>query len=177
MQRTESGIWIHFENYRRRRIQMLLRTRKQYPPGPIETGVHQKWLHKARRYSQQNWRNQVVYWRKNEHKREALQINKPNPFCSSSQTHSHGVQERSLAQTSFEKKYNQMSHVWKKIQDNHITINCATFVRLLSNCMALDDWKKNFQNRSIFSSIKWMDWASIDFKESTWSIFLLLKIY
>ena len=30
----------------------------------------------------------------------------------------------------------------KKIQDNHITITCASFVPLLSICMALKDWKK-----------------------------------
>ena len=34
----------------------------------------------------------------------------------------------------------------RKIQDNHITITCAVFVRLLSFCMALNDWKKKVQN-------------------------------
>ena len=38
---SEFGLWVQFEKYRRRRIQILLRTRKQYPAGPIETGVHQ----------------------------------------------------------------------------------------------------------------------------------------
>ena len=47
----------------------------------------------------------------------------------------------------------------KKVQDNHITTTCAPFVRLLSICMALNDWKKKLQICSIYSSIKWMDWA------------------
>ena len=31
------------------------------------------------------------------------------------------------------------------ILDNHITITCASFVRLLSICMVLNDWKKKLQ--------------------------------
>ena len=34
------AIWFHFENYRRWRIQLFLRMRKQYPAGSIETCVH-----------------------------------------------------------------------------------------------------------------------------------------
>ena len=45
----------------------------------------------------------------------------------------------------------------KKVQDNHITTTCASFVHLLSICMALNDWKKKLRNCSIYSSIKWMD--------------------
>ena len=33
----------------------------------------------------------------------------------------------------------------KKVQENHITTTCASFVRLLSLCMALKHWKKNFK--------------------------------
>ena len=42
-------------------------------------------------------------------------------------------------------------------QENHITITCTSFVRLLSLCMALNDWRKKLQNCSIYSSKKWMD--------------------
>ena len=45
----------------------------------------------------------------------------------------------------------------EKLRDNHITTTCASFVRLLSICMALNDWKKKLRNCSIYSSIKWMD--------------------
>ena len=45
----------------------------------------------------------------------------------------------------------------KKIQDNHITTTCVFFVLLLSICTEINDWKKKFQNYSIYSSIKWMD--------------------
>ena len=68
-----------------------------------------------------------------------------------------------------------VSRLWK-VQDKHITTTCASFVRLLSICMALNDWKKKLQNCSIYSSIKWMGWVPINSKESTWTIFLLLKI-
>ena len=47
--------------------------------------------------------------------------------------------------------------VLKKIQGNHITITCASFVRLLSIYMALNDWKKKLQNFSVHSSMKRMD--------------------
>ena len=45
----------------------------------------------------------------------------------------------------------------RTIQNNQITTTCASFVRLLTICMPLNDWKKNLQNCSICSSIKWMD--------------------
>ena len=64
----------------------------------------------------------------------------------------------------------------RKIQDNHITTTFASFVRLLSICMALNDWKKKLQNCSTDSSLKWMVWAPINSRESTWTIILLLKI-
>ena len=35
--KSESGFWLHFEKYRRRRVQIFLRTRKQYPAGSIQT--------------------------------------------------------------------------------------------------------------------------------------------
>ena len=38
---SESDFWVNFEKCRRPRIQILLRTRKQYRAKPIETGVHQ----------------------------------------------------------------------------------------------------------------------------------------
>ena len=38
--KSESGFWLHFEKYRRWRIQIILRTRKQYPAGSIQTCVH-----------------------------------------------------------------------------------------------------------------------------------------
>ena len=52
-------------------------------------------------------------------------------------------------------------------EQNHITTTCGSFVRLLSICMALNDWKKKLQNCSIYSSKKWMDSAPINSKEST----------
>ena len=64
----------------------------------------------------------------------------------------------------------------KNIQDNHITITCASFVRFLSICLAVNAWKKKIQNCSIYSSKKWTDWAPISFKESTWTTIPLLKI-
>ena len=42
----------------------------------------------------------------------------------------------------------------KKKQDNHITITCASFVPLLSICIALNDWQKKLQKCSIYSLIK-----------------------
>ena len=50
--KSESGFWFHFEAYRRWRIQILLRTRKQYPAGSIQTCVHPWRLSKAERFSQ-----------------------------------------------------------------------------------------------------------------------------
>ena len=47
---------------------------------------------------------------------------------------------------------------------------------LLSTCTEINDFRKKLQNCSIYSSIKWMDWAPINSKESTWTIFLLLRI-
>ena len=44
-----------------------------------------------------------------------------------------------------------------KVQDNQITTTCASFVRLLSICMALNNWKKQLQNFSIYSSKNCMD--------------------
>ena len=38
--RKESGFWFHSENHRSRRIQILLRTRKQYLAGSTQTCVH-----------------------------------------------------------------------------------------------------------------------------------------
>ena len=38
--KSECGFWFHFEKYRRRRVQMFLRTRKQNPAGSIQTCVH-----------------------------------------------------------------------------------------------------------------------------------------
>ena len=38
--KSESGFWLHFEKYRRRRVQVFLRTRKQYPAASIQTCVH-----------------------------------------------------------------------------------------------------------------------------------------
>ena len=42
-------------------------------------------------------------------------------------------------------------------QDNHKTITCASFARLISICMALNEWKDKLQFYSIYSSKKWMD--------------------
>ena len=51
---AKTGFWVHFEKPRRWRIQIILRTRKQYPAGPIESRMHQGRHGKAKRYSQQN---------------------------------------------------------------------------------------------------------------------------
>ena len=64
----------------------------------------------------------------------------------------------------------------KKVQGNLITRTSSSFVRFLSICMAQNDRKKQFQNCSIYSSTKGMDWAPINSKLSTWKITLLLKI-
>ena len=38
--KSESGFWLDFEKYRRWRVQIFLRTRKQYPAGSIQTCVN-----------------------------------------------------------------------------------------------------------------------------------------
>ena len=38
---SESSFWFHFENNRRRRLQIVLRTRKYYPVGEVDICVHQ----------------------------------------------------------------------------------------------------------------------------------------
>ena len=38
--KSEYGFWLHFEKYRRLRVQIFLRTRKQYPAGWIQNCVH-----------------------------------------------------------------------------------------------------------------------------------------
>ena len=50
----ESDFWVNIEKYRSKKHQILLRTQKQYPAGPIETGVHQARFGKAKNFSQQN---------------------------------------------------------------------------------------------------------------------------
>ena len=50
--KSESGFWLHFEKYRRRRVQIFLRTRKHYPGGSIQTCVHPWRLGKVERLSQ-----------------------------------------------------------------------------------------------------------------------------
>ena len=64
----------------------------------------------------------------------------------------------------------------KKTRDNHITTTCDCFALLLSICIEINDWKKKLRKYSFYSAIKWMDWAAINSRESTWMIFLLLKI-
>ena len=38
--KSESGFWIQFEKYRRRRVQIFLRTRKPYTAGSIQICVY-----------------------------------------------------------------------------------------------------------------------------------------
>ena len=57
--KSESGFWFHFEKDRRLSVQILLRTRKQYPAGSIQTIVHPWRFGKVGRFSQQNWRHRV----------------------------------------------------------------------------------------------------------------------
>ena len=77
---------------------------------------------------------------------EVVQNNKLDRNCSSSQRRSDGVQERSFTQTNLYWRMEQSTvSRMKKINDNHLTITCASFVRLLSICMALNDWKKKLQ--------------------------------
>ena len=49
--KTESGFWFNFEKKRRWRVQILLRTRKQFPAGSIQTCAHTRWLGKFERFS------------------------------------------------------------------------------------------------------------------------------
>ena len=51
---SEFGFWVHFKKYRRRRIQKLLRIKKEYHDGPIETGVQQGRLGKTKKFFHQN---------------------------------------------------------------------------------------------------------------------------
>ena len=52
--KNESGFWFRFEKYRRRRVQIILRTRKQYPSRSMQSCVHQLRLGKVERLSQPN---------------------------------------------------------------------------------------------------------------------------
>ena len=63
----------------------------------------------------------------------------------------------------------------KKIQENLITITCAFFVHLHSFRMALNNWKRKLQICTNYLLIKWIDWAPINSKGSTSTIFRLLK--
>ena len=54
--------------------------------------------------------------------------------------------------------------------------NMCLFRAFILHLHALNDWEKKLQNCSIYSSIKWMDWAPINSKESISTMFLLLKI-
>ena len=58
--KSESGFWFHFEKYRRWRVQIFLRTRKQYRAGSIQTCVHPWHLGNIERVSQQNRRHRVL---------------------------------------------------------------------------------------------------------------------
>ena len=48
--KSESGFCFHFENYRRWRVQILLRTRKHYPAGSIQICVHPIFLVKLKNF-------------------------------------------------------------------------------------------------------------------------------
>ena len=61
--KSECFLWVHNDKPRRWRIQILLRTRKQYPVGSIQTCVHQGRLNKtdviewcSRERMNTNWR-------------------------------------------------------------------------------------------------------------------------
>ena len=71
------------------------------------------------------------------------------PGFSFSRGRSYGVQERNLS-TNLCLKITQSTTASrkKKIHDNSITTTCAFFVRLLSICMALNDWKQKLQKVS-----------------------------
>ena len=58
--KSESGFWLHFEKYRRRMVQIFVRTRKQYPAGSIQTWVHPWRLGKVERFSQPNLQTDVI---------------------------------------------------------------------------------------------------------------------
>ena len=51
---AEKQIWLLGSFRKRRRFQILLRTQKRNPAGPIESGVHHGRPGKAKKYSQQN---------------------------------------------------------------------------------------------------------------------------
>ena len=48
--KSECGFWFHFEKHRRRRLQILLRTRKQYRAESIQTCVHSRRFGKVERF-------------------------------------------------------------------------------------------------------------------------------
>ena len=95
-------------------IQILLRTRKQYPAGSVQTCVLPWRLGEVERFFQQNWRHRVLQPRKNEHKVEVLQVNKLHRICCLTQRRAYGVQERSLTRTPAQKSHKKLSHVWRK---------------------------------------------------------------
>ena len=49
--KSECGFRFHSEKYRRRRFQILLRSRKQYPARSLQTCVHRQRLGKVKRFS------------------------------------------------------------------------------------------------------------------------------
>ena len=72
----------------------------------------------------------------------------------------------------------------KKIKNNQITITCAFFMRLLSVCRALNDWKKKVEKSSISSSkrmealsanqFQWVHMNDIPFVEDLLTLNILL---
>ena len=173
--KSESGFWFHFEKYRGWRVQILLGTRKQYSAASIQTCVHPWRLGKVERFSTKLMSSSLVA------EKERTQSGGPTswqtwPYLQLfSKRFPCGARTQFYPNLYWEKVQSTVSRM-KKIQDIHITTTCASFVSMLCICMALNDWKKKLHNRSIYSSIKWMDWAPINSKESTWTIFLLLKI-
>ena len=109
--KSESGFWLLFEKYRSWRVQIFLRTRKQYPAGSIQTCVHPWRLGKVEKFSRPNWRHRVLQPGRIEHKVEVLQINKLDRICCFTKKRAYGCKNAVLPETLL----------------RNGTINCLTF--------------------------------------------------
>ena len=146
--KSESGFWFHFEKYRRRRVQIFLRTRKQYPAGSIQTCVHPWRLGKVEWFSQQTDFIESFSWERMNTKWRFYKLKNLTVFAALLKVVPMGCKDAVLLNLYWEMVQSTVS-LLKKIQDNHIMTTCVFFVLLLSICTEINDWKKKFRNYSI----------------------------
>ena len=168
--KSESGFWFHSEKYWRRKIQILLRTRKQYLARSIQTWCARDELAKLKVF-----------------------LNKADVIesCSIGRLSTKRRFYKLLNLTVFAAllKNNPMrckDAVLPEPLLKNCTINCLTFEENTRHsyndnlcrfrAFAFHLHGKQLRKYLIYSSIKRMDWAPINSKESIWTIFLLLTL-